>query len=176
LFTFGIAVKIFVMTTSALAVVNPRYFLNRLALEHSTDCLSLEPKKIIQQLFYRTSLSAMQEMFEEFCEAAVAPAYYWKDRNPEVLLKFSEEMEKLIEACYLLYREKRSLNCFRYSVVVKRFFAHYHLADWKRILRDWTQAALSVNSVAETGNPQEMVPFVSGMEELIKSMGEFAMQ
>ncbi|MBO9660103.1 MAG: hypothetical protein J7527_14890 [Chitinophagaceae bacterium] len=162
------------MTTSTLGVVNPRYFLNRLALEHSTDCLSLEPEMIIQELFRKTSLPAMQEMFEEFCEAAVAPAYYWRGRNPEILLKFGEEMEKLIEASYLLFRERRSSASADLPVAVKQFFVQYPLADWKRILRDWTQAGLSVNSVAETGDPFEMIPFVTRMEELIKSLGEFA--
>ncbi|MCG2617946.1 hypothetical protein LZZ85_26830 [Terrimonas sp. NA20] len=162
------------MTTSALAIVNPRYFLNRLALEHSADCLSLEPKQVIQQLFAKTPLPVMQEMFEEFCEAAVAPACYWPGRNPEVLLKFSEEMEKLIESCYLLYRDKRRRQDADHPAEIKQFFTVYSLADWKRILRDWVRAALSVNSVAETGNPKEMIPFVNGMEKLMKSMGEFA--
>lgn len=118
----------------------------------------------------------MQEMFEEFCEAAVAPAFYWKGRDPELLLKFSEEIEKLIESCYLLYRDKRCRDEAGYDVVIKPFFTSHSLADWKRILRDWTQAALSVNSVAETGNPQEMIPFVTRMEELMRSMEEFSQQ
>ncbi len=118
----------------------------------------------------------MQEMFEEFCEAAIAPAYYWKGRNPDELLKFSEEMEKLIESCYLLYRGRRDREAADQPVVIRKFFISYSLPDWKRILRDWTQAALSVNSVAEMGKPEEMIPFVTQMEELIRSMGEFSIQ
>lgn len=153
------------MPTQILSGVNPRYFLNRLALEHSADSLLLDPHTIIKQLFAARPFPAAHEMFEDFCEAAVAPAYCWKD-TPGKLIAFAEALEQLIEACFLLRRSRAPIMA-EHTKALQRFFSAYSLPEWKRILHEWTQAALSACSVAEIGKPCEMIPFVTGMEELL---------
>lgn len=111
----------------------------------------------------------MTERFEDFCEAAVAPALCWKD-TPGELLSFTEDLEQLIEACYLLYRNRRATPSGSLKPL-KDIFHTFSLPDWKRILHEWTRAALSPNSIAESGKPAEMIPFVRGMEGLIRSAG-----
>jgi hypothetical protein len=161
------------MRTHIPAAVNHRYFLNRLALEHSTDSLSLDPAMIISSLFTKRSYPEMILLFEDFCEAAVAPAFCWKQGVDE-LLCFSGEMEQLIEASYLLYRQ-RKMNGMTDTKVLRQFFHAYPLQAWKRILRDWTNAAMSHRSVAETGEAMEMLPFVRGMDELLRSLEPFSL-
>lgn len=112
----------------------------------------------------------MLELFEDFCEAAVAPAFCWK-KTPGELLSFTEELEQLIEACYLLYRNRKASPSDQLKPL-KHFFQTFSLPDWKRILHEWTRAALSPNSIAESGTPMEMIPFVRGMEELMKTGSE----
>src|SRR6218665_543529 len=154
------------MSTHTFAAVNPRYFLNRLALHHSTDSLSLDPTDVIVRLFSRRPCAQMVEMFEDFCEAAVAPAFCWK-KTPGELLGFTEDLEQLIEACYLLHRNRRSAPADQLKPL-KDFFHAFSLPDWKRILHEWTLATMSINTIAELGEPTEMIPFVRGMEALIK--------
>ncbi|PZR27218.1 MAG: hypothetical protein DI535_11225 [Citrobacter freundii] len=157
------------MSPNTFAAVNPRYFLNKLALHHSINSLSVEPLNVIVRLFAKRPYPEMLELFEDFCEAAVAPAFCWK-KTPGELLGFAEELEQLIEACYLLYRNRRSTPSASAQLKpLKDFFHTFSLPDWKRILHEWTRAALSPNSIAESGKPMEMIPFVRGMEELMKS-------
>ena len=162
------------MTTQVLANVNPRYFLNQLALEHAKDSMLLDPDHIIRQLLAQRPYAHLVEMFEDFCEAAVAPAYCWK-QHPGKLKAFSEDLEKLIEACFLL-RRNRKQNLPGQPKALQHFFTTYSLPEWKKILHEWTLAALSRNSIAEIGDPMDMIPFVKGMEALIKAMAGFAEQ
>ena len=157
-----------------------RYFLNRLALEHECDPFSLDPYWVLQQLYTDIPLEEMQELFSEFCEAAIAPAYIWKSKTPGALLRFTEEIEQLIEAGYLLLAwiklEKGSPKKTDESpaAVLRKFFKIKNLAGWKRWLHSWQAGALSACSVAELVEPEDLLPFVQWMEKLLVAAAALA--
>lgn len=147
-----------------------RYFLNRLALKHGSDPLSLDPYWVLRQLYTDTSPEEMQEAFIDFCEAAIAPTYNWQQETPGTLLHFAEQLEQLIEASFLLlsWIKPDSPGSKRNTVyAVRLFFKTRHLSGWKHWLHSWTISALSPRSVAELVNPEDLVPFVQGMEKLL---------
>lgn len=150
-----------------------RYFLNGLALEHECDPQSLDPYWVLQQLFTDVPLAEMQELFTDFCEAAIAPAYIWKSKTPGALVRFTEEIEQLIEACFLLTLWIRldkgapKKTDETPTGIIRRFFKIRSLAGWKYWLHGWRTGALSACSVAEIVEPEDLVPFVQWMEKLL---------
>ncbi|RYG53841.1 MAG: hypothetical protein EOO01_03250 [Chitinophagaceae bacterium] len=159
------------MSTSSAP--DKRYFLNRLALEHDCDPLSLDPYWVLQQLFTDTPLEEMQELFSDFCEAAIAPVYNWKTKSPGSLLRFSEELEQMVEACFLVLawvkHEKRASKKTPETPVhvIRKFFKAKNLQGWKHWLHSWTTGGLSACSVAEIVEPEDLLPFVQHMEKLL---------
>lgn len=159
------------MTTSATP--DKRYFLNRLALEHACDPLSLDPYWVLQQLFNKNSLEVVQESFSEFCESAIAPAFIWRSKTPGALVLFTEEIEQVIEACFLLLgwlKAKKgpvSKKDESPEQIVRQFFKVQNLAGWKYWLYSWKTGALSSRSVAEFVPPEDLVPFVQWIEKLL---------
>ena len=150
-----------------------RYFLNRLALEHACDPLTLDPYWVLKQLYSDTPLEEMQELFAEFCEAAIAPTYNWKAKTPGSLVRFAEEMEQLIEACFLLSPKTIPKGSPESPApIIRRFFKDRNLAGWKQLLHDWMMGALSGCSVAEIVEPENLLPFVQQMEKLIAAIPE----
>ncbi|HEX2846922.1 MAG TPA: hypothetical protein VHN59_10265 [Chitinophagaceae bacterium] len=147
-----------------------RYFLNSLALQHSCDPLSLDPHWALRQLYHRSSAEEMQEMFTEFCEAAIAPTYNWQLDTPGTLPHFVDQLEQLIEACFLLlaWVNPESPAAKKNEVqAVRQFFKIRNLSGWKQWLHRWTISALSARSVAELVEPEDLLPFVQGMEKLL---------
>lgn len=158
---------------SSSTIPDKRYFLNRLALEHDSDPLSLDPYWALQQLYKDTSLEEMQEQFTEFCEAAIAPAFTWREKSPDLLLRFAEVLEQMIEASFLLLSwvktdktvSKKSIETS--TQTIRQFFKTRNLPGWKSWLNKWTAGALSTRSVAELVAAEELVPFVQWMEKLL---------
>jgi hypothetical protein len=154
-------------------ITDKRYFLNRIALEHDGDPLSLDPYWVLQQLYKDISLEEMQELFAEFCEAAIAPAYTWREKTPGSLLRFAEELEQMIEACFLLLSWMKTDNTVSKKSIgtsaqtIRQFFKTRNLPGWKSWLHRWTASALSSRSVAELVAAEELVPFVQWMEKLL---------
>lgn len=153
--------------------LDKRYFLNRIALEHEGDPLSLDPYWVLQQVYKDTSLEEMQELFSEFCEAAISPAFTWKEKTPGSLVRLAEDLEQMIEACFLLLSwmktgtaaSKKSAETA--APTIRQFFKAQNLPGWKSWLHRWTASALSTRSVAEVVAAEELVPFVQWMEKLL---------
>ncbi|MET0462224.1 MAG: hypothetical protein ABW007_03690 [Chitinophagaceae bacterium] len=157
-----------------------RYYLNRLALEHECDPLSLDPHWALHQLFNDVPLEEMQELFADFCEAAIAPAYIWRSKTPGALVRFAEELEQLIESCFILLawiKAKKGpigKKDESPSQIVRQFFKTRDLAGWKCWLHSWQTAALSACSVAEIVEPEHLLPFVQWMEKLFPAAAALA--
>jgi hypothetical protein len=157
-----------------------RYYLNRLTLDYKCDPLSLDPYWVLQQLFNDIPLEEMQEIFAEFCEAAIAPAFIWRSKTPEALVGFAEQMEQLIEVCFLLLgwiKTKKgpvSKTDDSPGQIIRQFFKVQHLGGWKQWLHGWKTGALSTRSVAELVEPEELVPFVQWMEKLLPAAAALA--
>ncbi|PZR26743.1 MAG: hypothetical protein DI535_12930 [Citrobacter freundii] len=164
----------------AASTPDKRYFLNRLALEHACDPLSLDPYWVLQQLYTDIPPEEMQELFAEFCEAAIAPAYIWKSKTPGALIRFTEEIEQLIEGAYLMLAwiklQKGSPKKSDESPpqIIRKFFKANDLAGWKRWLHSWQTGALSACSVAEIVEPEDLLPFVQWMEKLLVAAAALA--
>lgn len=162
---------------TSLFTPDKRYFLNRLALKHGCDPLSLDPHWVLQQLYANTSPEEMQEMFTEFCEAAIAPTYNWQSETSGTLLHFVEQLEQLVEASFLLlsWIKPDSPGLKRSAVqVVRQFFKTRSLSGWKHWLHSWTISALSPRSVAELVEPEDLLPFVQEMEKLLIAGAELS--
>ncbi len=157
-----------------------RYYLNRLALAHECDPLSLDPYWVLQQIFSKRPMEEMQESFAEFCEAAIAPAFMWRSKTPGVLVRFTEEMEQMIEGCFLLLGwMKAKKGPVRKTdqtppQTVRQFFKTRDLAGWKYWFHRWQTGALSSCSVAELVNADDLIPFVQWMEKLIPAAAALA--
>ncbi|MCG2612892.1 hypothetical protein LZZ85_01325 [Terrimonas sp. NA20] len=165
---------------AARSTPDKRYYLNRLALEHECDPQSLDPYWVLQQLFSDVPLEEMQELFSDFCEAAIAPAYIWKSKTPGALVRFVEELEQLIEGCFILMawfkttKGPISRTDESPAQVVRQFFKAKPLAVWKSWLHSWQTGALSACSVAEIVEPEDLLPFVQWMEKLFPAAAALA--
>jgi hypothetical protein len=168
------------------------FFLNRLALDEMANPDSIDPYSILNNIFSFESFGTMQDMFRHFCEAGLAEEFSWKEGSPGNLLYFSERLEQLIEACFIIYsagkirknrigiKKSKQLNKallpIRLSekelnkpfIVIKAFFAHNSLPEWKLAIHRWTEAGLSKYSVAESAGAEGILSFYRHLEKLIE--------
>jgi hypothetical protein len=153
-----------------------------------------DPYEVIRKFCEFGSLYENKMMFRKFCEAAIADKYCWKDGPPGKLLYFYELLEALIEACFVIYREKRfakkilkwivakeeenhgapfmphSLSFEEYTnplIVIKEFFNNNSLKEWKQSIHYWLEAGLSNFSVVESIEFDEILPFCYGIEKFV---------
>lgn len=157
------------MTSSDTIRLDARYYLNPCLEDYVTDSIPPEPLQILRMLFQEWPHRKLVETFEDFCEAAVAPALCWK-RSTDELLQFTNALEKLLVVNYLLYRKMPTDEPHKNEL--KTLFHKFPLHEWKSILHGWRLAAVSPNSIAELRAPVEMIPFVQGIEFLIKISNE----
>lgn len=148
--------------------INADPFLNRLAINEMMNPKDIDPYRILENLSDYIGLIEMQEQFSLFCAAAMAEKFTWKEDNPGRLFQFSELLEQLLEACYLIHaRSKRKKEIDSSLQIITDFFADISLPEWKLTLHDWTIAALSNHSVVESVKPSTILPFVQNIEKLI---------
>src|SRR5450631_1617375 len=83
------------------------HHLNRLMFKEKRSLDEIKPLETIQNLFRFYDLAGIKYMFRKFCEAAIAEKYSWNEGTPGNLLFFYEQLEGLIEACYLIYIKKK---------------------------------------------------------------------
>lgn len=140
--------------------VNHEHFLNRLALDHGTSPYDVNLDDVLRDLRRFATPAEWQELFRNYCAAALSSAYNWHEGTPGNLVHFGELLEVLIEICYL-----RKQSPFDGSARIS-----WTLPEWKHHLHQWTEAALSAFSVAENISPEQLIPFVEGMERMIKDL------
>jgi hypothetical protein len=161
------------MSKSAAGEIS--YYLNRLMFAERRSPGKIKPLKTIQNLYRFYDLTGVKKMFRKFCEAAIAEEYSWNEGTPGNLLYFYEQLEGLIEACYLIYikkkinkRQAKKDQSF-FLPVINEFFEQHSLPEWKQSIHLWLEAALSNFSVAESIDVKEILPYYQNIEQLLEA-------
>lgn len=129
----------------------PGYYLNRIAITYQGNPLKVPPLQVIKDFFTYAKPAEHLKAFDEFCLAALSDRYCWKRGSPGNALYYSEQLELLIEAAYLLYQKSPS-KAQRNDVLIETlqsFFNGISLAKWKKRHHAFTHAALSKCSVGD---------------------------
>ena len=80
--------------------------LNRLILTEMKDPDKLNPYIILKEICDFENLQEMKKLFRKCCQVSLSEEYIWDEGIPGNLLYIYEQLEKLIESCYLIYRKK----------------------------------------------------------------------
>lgn len=173
------------------------YCLNRLILTEMKDPDKLDPYIILKVICDFENLQAMKKLFRKCCQVSLSEKYIWDEGIPGNLLYIYEQLDKLIESCYLIYKKKgfkkkltrktnqqnlekvkdhpelpASLSLAEFvnpRIVINEFFETYGLLEWKQFLHSWMEAGLSNFSVLENIKTKDVLPYVYGMEKLLEA-------
>lgn len=170
--------------------------LNRLMLTEKKNPDEINPYDILREFCDFEDLPEMKKLYRKSCKAALSGKYSWKEGSPGNLLYFFEQLEGLVEACFLIYNKKGfkkqvlkravtqsgkkavipelpcSLSLEEYMnplIVIEDFFDKQSLFDRKRALHSWMEAGLSDFSVLENIKSDELLPYRDGMEKLLEA-------
>lgn len=153
---------------------NPSFYLTRLSLDFLTSpATDLNPYPVLQSIFEFGSLPELQDLFRQFTESAMTEDYSWKEGCPGNLLHFSQLLERLMEASWLLYQrhEQVVLRQEQPSQTlpggIRSFFRYQPLPHWKQDLQLFTEAALSNFAITEVTEAGKVIPFCRHAEQLM---------
>ncbi|WP_114789960.1 hypothetical protein U0035_11595 [Niabella yanshanensis] len=149
--------------------------LNRIAATCKGNPLKASPIGILKEFFNYATPAEHTKAFDEFCRAALKQKYGWHRGSPGNALHYAEQLELLIEAAYLLHKDRQlyrnSLtqqqaatesaeyaDALHYS---KTFFSQAPLRKWKKWLHVFTMAAISQQSAADEMKPVTIYTFTS---------------
>lgn len=166
--------------------------LNRLAMDEQDNPAKTDPLSKLRHVFEYTAVHEILEELDLICSAAMNEAYVWKQGSPGNCLYYFGRLELLTECCYLfktcnLKKTLKSRKCllpeklpttmlpipltpreFRHPLrVIKSFFRHAPLPEWKRQLLVWTENALSNSSVKDELAPETLLPFIEHLRKLV---------
>ncbi|MFT3677707.1 MAG: hypothetical protein QM781_17580 [Chitinophagaceae bacterium] len=142
----------------------PVHFLNRLNMEEVAHQGVIHPLSVIHEISTYASTEELFDLFAHFCESARAELYSWKEGSPGNCLFFAEQLELLIEACYLIYTHHP--GCPRVADL-RGFFVYKGLSEWKHLLHCWLEAALSDSSIHDEYSLFEQDRFAYHINRLI---------
>ena len=176
------------------SIFNNHPYLNRLALTTGDDEV-IDPYSIITDFFHFGNIAEMKALFLESCRAALSEKYSWKQGSPGNLLYFYERLEKLVEACFLIFsRSKKkkklpkklkpaafkkvlnhpnlpcSLSADEMSdpfLVIQSFFEFHSIKEWKQDLYAWMEAGLSDYTVLENMEAKDILPYHHHLQKLL---------
>ena len=176
---------------------NINHCLNRLILTEMKDPDKLDPYIILKEICDFEDLQEMKKLFRKCCQVSLSEKYIWDEGIPGNLLYIYEQLEKLIESCYLIYKKKgfkkkltkktkqkdfekgknhpelpASLSQAEFvnpRIVINDFFETYSLLEWKQCLHSWMEAGLSNFSVLENIKTKDLLPYIYGMEKLLEA-------
>jgi len=168
--------------------------LNRLALNTGRH-EAVDPYQVINHFFDAGSITEMKKLFTAACTAALSQQYSWQRGCPGNLLYFYEQLELLVEACYLIsinkkYNrkylkkiqhqfKKRSLQkiqlptllsateCSNPFLVMQSFFELHSIKKWKQWLYAWMEAGLSDYDVLQSIGTQSILPYHLHVQKLM---------
>src|SRR5277367_2339324 len=171
--------------------------LNRLIMTEKKDPDKLDPYIILQEICDFENMQEMKKLFRKCCQVSLSEKYIWDEGIPGNLLYIYEQLEKLIECCYLIYGKKgfkkkvakkveeydwnkakdhpelpASLSLAEFvnpRLVINDFFETYSLLEWKQLLHAWMEAGLSNFSVLENIKTKDLLPYIFGMEKLLEA-------
>lgn len=152
--------------------------LNRTAAPHKGNPLKASPIGVLQEFFNYASPAEHVKAFDEFCRAALKEKYCWRRGSPGNALHYAGQLEGLIEAAYLLYKDRRSYHTKRKQPntalyvhglpFLKAFFKQASPAKWKNWLHIFTTAALSHQSAADEMKPVAVYVFTTHLQQLLR--------
>ena len=168
--------------------------LNRLALSTGRND-AVDPYYIINHFFDAGSITEMKKLFTAGCTAALSQQYSWQQGCPGNLLYFYEQLELLVEACYLVCIDikhnrkylkkiqhrfkKRSLHEIQLPtllsaaefsnpfLVMQSFFELHSIKKWKQWLYAWMEAGLSDYDVLQSIGTQSILPYHLQVQKLM---------
>ncbi len=157
--------------------------LNRIAATHKGNPLKASPLLALQEFFNYATPAEHTKAFDEFCRAALKEKYGWRRVSPANALHYSEQLELLIEAAYLLcikppnhpvyfkkYTTPLSVMNDEYvnpTHFFTRFFSKASLKKWKRWLQAFTHAAIAKSSAADEMKAVDIYVFVGSIKQLL---------
>jgi hypothetical protein len=169
--------------------LDPRYYLNRIALETDADPLAVNPYTVIKTFFEYDDVQGVIEVFRMSCKAALTEKYSWKEGSAGNLVNFCERLETLVEACYLItiYKKKKAVKAISAAqlkelplpcplnrdelnnplLVIEQFFVLYDLPGWKKLIHLFMEAGISNFSVLDNIDSKELLNYGSSFEKLI---------
>jgi hypothetical protein len=137
------------------------------------------PLGLLQEFFNYASPAEHTKAFDEFCRAALKEKYCWRRGSPGNALHYAEQLEGLIKAAYLLYKDRHLYRTKTLSVLLttaayadalsylKAFFKQASPAKWKNWLHVFTRAALSHQSAADDMKPVAIYTFITHLQQLL---------
>ena len=152
----------------------PGCFLNRIAITYKGNPLKVPPLQVLKDFFSYAKPAEHAKAFDAFCLAALSDQYSWHRGSPGNALYYSERLELLIEAAYLLYQKPQPKNK-RYEVLLEMlqsFFRYASLMKWKKRHYAFTHAALSNSSVADELSAKVIYEHTNYLKQLIKFTSE----
>lgn len=144
----------------------PAHMLNRLNMEEVANAGVIHPLDALYEIHQYAATDDLLELFDHFCIAANADRYSWKEGAPANCLFFAEQLELLIECCYLIHRQYP--HCPRVPDL-RGFFVHRGLLEWKHALHGWLEAALGNGSIQDEFDPEEQAVFIYHVRRLINT-------
>ncbi|MGN7783837.1 hypothetical protein ACTJIJ_04900 [Niabella sp. 22666] len=169
--------------------VSPGYWLNRIAVHYNSDPFKANPVKVLQAFFDYAGRAEQIKAFDDFCRAALKDSYSWQHGSPANALHYGEQLELLIEACYLLHQQAGRYASKSYNPVavpvtefpmlltskefsnpmafLADFFEKRSLRRWKHWLQLFTTATLSNGSVAEEMEATHIFIFIQYLKKLV---------
>lgn len=169
--------------------ISSGYWLNRIAVQYNSDPFKANPLKVLKAFFDYAGRAEQIKAFDDFCRAALKDRYSWQHGSPANALHYGEQLELLIEACYLLHQQAGQYASKPYNLVavpvtefpmlltskefsnpmafLADFFEKRSLRRWKQWLHLFTTAALSNGSVAEEMEATHIFIFIQYLKKLV---------
>ncbi len=148
--------------------------LNRIAATCKGNPLKASPIGILKEFFNYATSAEHANAFDAFCRAALEEKYCWRRGSPANLLHYSQQLELLIEAAYLLYikpqqsgKQSHRTTWQKQYDFLKAFFSQVSIMKWKRWLQAFIHAALSGSSVADEMEAIKLYQFITGIKQLL---------
>lgn len=162
--------------------------LNRTTLFCKGNPLKADAFTLIKEFFSYATPQEHLKAIDDFCIAALKDSYHWQHGSAANALFYSEQLELLLEAAYLIYIKPKKypfkkravanlpvkelpvlLSAKEYQnllLVIEQFFKQ-PLLYWKQLLYACTHGVLSNGSVAEEVEAAELLGWCNELKRLI---------
>lgn len=162
--------------------------LNRTTLFCKGNPLKTDALVLVKEFFSYASPQEHLKAIDDFIKAALQEGSYWPHGSPANGLFYSEQLELLIEAAYLMYIKPKKYFLKKHAVatlsvkelpvllsseeyqnpllVLQQFFQQ-PLLYWKELLYTCTHGVLSNSSVVEEVAAVEVLGLSNGLKRLV---------
>ncbi len=175
---------------------NDQQYLYRLLLAADEQRI-VDPYEVIHSFFAIGSIAEMKKLLMAACNAALTEEYTWQQGGAGNLLYLYEQLETLIEACYIVCKDKKRkrkiIKKIRRLVkrkqlnfvvlpsalsvkeignpltVIHEFFNFYTLKHWKKALYAWLEAGLSNYTVQQSVEPRPILLYHLQLQRLMEA-------